>query len=191
MINKTLAILAGGKSSRMNYNNKAFLNFKEKMFIEHIIKAGENFKEIIIVANDKNLYKKFNLPVVEDIFKGNGPLAGVHSALKNATTDYVLCVACDMPLIKQEVLEFMGDFKEEYEVLIPKFNDKLQPLCAIYSKDIEKKLEDSLVNNKNKLQKFVMELDYRIIIGIKCREFNEKDFLNVNTPIDYKELQDN
>lgn len=34
MINKTLAILAGGKSSRMNYNNKALLLFKEKTFIE-------------------------------------------------------------------------------------------------------------------------------------------------------------
>ena len=33
MINKTLAILAGGKSSRMNYNNKALLTYKEKRFI--------------------------------------------------------------------------------------------------------------------------------------------------------------
>ena len=56
MIDKTLAILAGGKSSRMNYNNKAFLNYKDKRFIEHIIDVGKNYKEVIIVANDKNLY---------------------------------------------------------------------------------------------------------------------------------------
>ena len=46
-INKTLAILAGGKSSRMNYNNKALLSYKEKTFIEHIIEAGENFKKVV------------------------------------------------------------------------------------------------------------------------------------------------
>ena len=49
MINKTLAILAGGKSSRMNYNNKALLNYKEKKFIEHIIEAAKDYKEIIII----------------------------------------------------------------------------------------------------------------------------------------------
>ena len=36
MINKTLAILVGGQSSRMNYNNKALLKYKDHKFIEHI-----------------------------------------------------------------------------------------------------------------------------------------------------------
>ena len=54
-INKTLAILAGGKSSRMNYNNKALLSYKEKTFIENIIEAGKNFKKVVIVANNKEI----------------------------------------------------------------------------------------------------------------------------------------
>ena len=56
-INKTLAIMAGGKSSRMNYNNKALLSYKEKTFIENIIEAGKNFKKVVIVANNKEIYK--------------------------------------------------------------------------------------------------------------------------------------
>ena len=60
MINKTLAILAGGKSSRMNYNNKALLSYKEKKFIEHIIEAGKEYKEIIIVSNNIEEYKEKN-----------------------------------------------------------------------------------------------------------------------------------
>ena len=54
-INKTLAIMAGGKSSRMNYNNKALLSYKEKTFIENIIEAGKNFKKVVIVANNVQL----------------------------------------------------------------------------------------------------------------------------------------
>ena len=46
MINKTLAILAGGKSSRMNYKNKALLIYKEKTFIENIINYFDDFKSI-------------------------------------------------------------------------------------------------------------------------------------------------
>ena len=83
MIDKTLAILAGGKSTRMNNNNKALLLYKEKKFIDHIIAAGKDYKEIIIVSNDKSPYKSLNLRVVEDIHCGNGPLSGIHSALVN------------------------------------------------------------------------------------------------------------
>ena len=188
MINKTLAILAGGKSSRMNYNNKAFLNYKEKTFIEHIIEAGKNFKEVIIVANNDEEYKRFNLRIVKDIYVGNGPLSGIHSALKSSTTDCVLCVACDMPLINKELLEFLGKRIEEYEVLIPKYKGRLQPLCSIYSKNIIDKVEQSLMNNENKLQQFIMSLDYKIVEKFNDREFTDEDFLNVNT-LEYSELE--
>ena len=77
-INKTLAIMAGGKSSRMNYNNKALLSYKEKTFIENIIEAGKNFKKVVIVANNKEIYRDFNVDVISDIYVGNGPLSGIH-----------------------------------------------------------------------------------------------------------------
>lgn len=190
MINKTLAILAGGKSSRMNYNNKAFLSFKEKTFIEHIINSGKSFKEIIIVANDKEVYERFNLRVVEDIYKGNGPLAGIHSALKSSNTDYVLCVACDMPLVSSELLDFLGNYNEDYEILVPKYKERLQPLCSIYSKNIIGKIEESLIRNENKLQRFIMSSNYKVIEELDNRKFEEEDFLNVNTPIEFNELEE-
>lgn len=190
MINKTLAILAGGKSSRMNYNNKAFLSFKEKTFIEHIINAGKNFKEVIIVANDKEIYERFNLRVVEDIYKGNGPLSGIHSALKSSTTDYVLCVACDMPLVSSELLDFLGNYNEDYDILVPKYKDRLQSLCSIYSKNIIGKIEERLIRNENKLQRFIMSSNYKVIEELDNRKFEEEDFLNVNTPIEFNELEE-
>ena len=118
MINKTLAILAGGKSSRMNYNNKALLNYKEKKFIEHIIEAGKDYKEIIIISNNLAEYRGFNLRVIEDIYKGNGPLSGIHSALINSTTDKVLCIACDMPLITKNTLNIIGNYDKLFEIII-------------------------------------------------------------------------
>lgn len=190
MINKTLAILAGGKSSRMNYNNKALLSYKERTFIEHIIEAGSDYKEIIIVANDKRPYEEFGLRVVEDIYKGSGPLSGIHSALKNSHTEYALCIACDMPLTSKEILNFMGKQENNYEVLIPKCEEFLQPLCCIYSKKIEGKIEESIKKNENKMQMFIRNLDYKIIEGLNNRQFKEIDFLNINTPKDFEELEE-
>lgn len=190
MINKTLAILAGGKSSRMNYNNKALLRYKEKKFIEHIIDAGKDYKEIIIISNNTEEYKGFNLRVVEDIYKGNGPLSGIHSALSNSNTDKILCIACDMPLITKEILNILGNYNEDYDVLVPKVGDRLQPLCAIYSKNILPNIEGAIIKNNNKLQLLIKSQNYKIIEGNEESKFIEKDFLNVNTEKDYSELEE-
>ena len=176
MINKTLAILAGGKSSRMNYNNKALLNYKEKRFIEHIIEAGKEYKEVIIISNNLEEYKGFNLRIVEDIYKGNGPLSGIHSALTNSTTDKVLCIACDMPLITKETLNIIGNYDEEYEVLVPKVGGRLQPLCGVYSKDI--------------IQLLIKTLNLKVIEGDINSKFIEQDFFNINTEKEYRELEE-
>ena len=189
MIDKPLDILAGGKSTRMNNNNKALLLYKEKKFIDHIIAAGKDYKEIIIVANDKSPYKSLNLRVVEDIHCGNGPLSGIHSALVNSSTDKVLCVACDMPFINRETLKVLGAYDEAYEVLVPVVSDRMQPLCAVYSKKIINKLEEELLNNNNKLQLVIKKLDYKIINGNDENLFLEENFQNINTVKEYEDLE--
>ncbi|GAA0825935.1 molybdenum cofactor guanylyltransferase [Clostridium tertium] len=190
MINKTLAILAGGKSSRMNYNNKALLLFKEKTFIENIIDAGKDFDEIIIISNKKEDYRKFNLKIFGDINLGNGPLSGIHSALKNAKNDKVLCIACDMPLITKDILNIIGNLDEEYEVLVPKINEKLQPLCSIYSKELIPKIEESLVKSENKLQKFIISTKYKVLEDKIYEELNDRYFSNINTINEYNDLEE-
>ena len=190
MINKTLAILAGGKSSRMNYNNKALLTYKEKRFIEHIIEAGKDYKEVIIISNNLEEYKGFNLRIVEDIYKGNGPLSGIHSALINSTTDKVLCIACDMPLITKEILNIIGSYQEEYDVLVPKVSERLQPLCGVYSKNIISKIEEEIKENNNKLQLLIRTLNLKVVEGDINSKFIEQDFLNINTEKEYKELKE-
>ena len=190
MINKTLAILAGGKSSRMNYNNKALLSYKEKKIIEHIIEAGRDYKEIIIISNNLEEYGGFNLRVVEDIYKGNGPLSGIHSALINSNTDKVLCIACDMPLITKDTLNILGNYDEEYEVLVPRVNERLQPLCGIYSRNIISKLEKAIKENNNKLKLLIKSLDLKVIEGDDKNKFIERDFSNINTEEEYRNLEE-
>ena len=186
MIKKTLAILAGGKSSRMNYKNKALLIYKEKTFIENIINSGEEFNEIIVIANKEEEYKSLKLEIYPDIFIGNGPLSGIHSALKNAKNNKVLCIACDMPLISKKTLELIGNIEGDYEVLVPKINDRLQPMCAIYSKSLIPKIEKALLNDENKLQSFILSTKYKVLEN----KLSLKDFSNINTEKEYKLLEE-
>ena len=186
MINKTLAILAGGKSSRMNYNNKALLIYKEKTFIENIINSGKEFDEIIIIANNMEDYKNFGVKIYPDIYLGNGPLSGIHSALKNSQNFKVLCIAFDMPLVSKNTLNTIGSIDEEYEVLVPNISNRLQPMCAVYSKSLIPKIEIALINGENKLQRFILSTNYKVLED----KLSVKDFLNVNTEKEYELLEE-
>ena len=114
----------------------------------------------------------------------------IHSALINSSTDKVLCVACDMPLITKDTLNIIGNHSEEYDVLVPKVNEKMQPLCSIYSKKIVTKLEEAIRKNNNKLQLLIKSLNFKVIEGDCKNKFIERDFSNINTEKEYRELED-
>ena len=69
-MNKNLisVILTGGKSSRMNFQNKSFLKLDNKFFIENIIaNLEQKVSKIIINANnDIDKYQFLNLEIVRD-----------------------------------------------------------------------------------------------------------------------------
>ncbi len=186
MINKTLAILAGGKGSRMNYENKALLSYKDKTFIQNLIEIGENFGEIIIIANNKEIYKEYDIKIVEDIYKEKGPLGGIYTALKNSKYDKVFCIACDMPLLKKETLEQIANIDFNEDTLIPKVDERMQPLCAIYSKTLIEDIENHLMLNKNKIMGLIENHNYKIVET----NLSNVDFYNVNTHEEYNKLEE-
>ncbi|MGL5312843.1 MAG: molybdenum cofactor guanylyltransferase [Peptostreptococcaceae bacterium] len=186
MIKKTLAILAGGKGSRMNYKNKALLSYQNKTFIENLLEVGKNFEEIIIVANNKEAYKQYNVRIIPDIYKDKGPLGGIHSALLHSKFDKVFCIACDMPLLSEECLNIIGEFDFSEDILVPKSNGRMQPLCAVYSKNIIDSVEKNIIENNNKLQHLIINNNYKII----DMDFSDENFININTPEEYRNLEE-
>ena len=100
-------ILAGGKSSRMG-TNKALLTIDGKTVIERIVNQLEQIvDEIIVVTNPFHDYEFLQLPMVEDKWKGMGPLAGIEAGLNASTTERNLIVACDMPFISIELGKYL------------------------------------------------------------------------------------
>lgn len=193
MIDKTAVILAGGKSSRMNFNDKSLLKIRDKRFIEIIIEELKDYKEIIIVSNKKQDYEYLDVTIVEDILPNKGPLSGIHSALKNATYNECLCVACDMPMIKRDLMNYLGNFKGEYDALVPIVNEKLQPLCAIYKKTCLDKIESCLKNDIRKITLLYSSINVHYVNEeeLTCCKNVKNQFKNINTPKDYKELLEN
>lgn len=100
----TALILTGGKSTRMG-RDKALIPLEGKPVIEHVIEGLSGlFPRILLSANDRETYGRFGWPVVTDIEREWGALAGVHAGLLAATTEWVFVLAVDMPLVEPDIV---------------------------------------------------------------------------------------
>ena len=179
------AILAGGKNSRYGGFHKAFIEIEGKRIIERNLDVLQTlFDPILIIANQCELFYEFGLEVYPDIFPGLGPIAGIHSALKNTKAEAVFVSSCDMPFLNDAVISKLieGTENGEYDVVIPRHNHKIEPLCAIYHRRILPQLETFIENDsKRAVRKFINMLNVKFI---DFDAGNEKAFTNINRPED-------
>lgn len=184
MINAAAIILAGGKNTRMGAN-KALLEIESRQLIRRITdELAREFAEIIIVANDPEPYKEFAVRVTGDIIPGRGPLGGIHAGLTVSPYRLNFVTAGDMPFIKGPLAAYMVTQTGDADALVPRIDDKWQPLFAVYSRDCLKAIEECLAGDRYKVSAFYPQVRVKYIEEDVVRKFSEPDriFFNINTP---------
>ena len=179
-------ILAGGKSSRMG-QDKAFILFSGRPLIEVVIEnLSSLFKNLLIISNNQSLYAKYEIEVQPDILEGKGPLGGIHAGLHFSKTKYAFVTACDMPYLNPELVRFLSNETGDYDVIIPEFRQRLEPLCAIYSSNCIEPIEKHLSSGNLKITDFISQVNTCVINEKDVRSFDPEglSFVNINTPED-------
>lgn len=191
-------ILSGGKSKRMG-TDKSFLKIGKQTIIERIANVmKEVFSRVILISNGHNEYKFLGLEIFEDIYKDFGPLAGIHSGLLSSLTEKNFIIACDLPFVGKDVIEFILNYKTEKLITIPKADGFVQLLCGVYSKKIipqienmikaESKTSEAIPQKKldcNVLQ-LVKYFDAEVIdIENEYSAYKKETFFNMNRPEDF------
>ncbi|MFQ3568760.1 MAG: molybdenum cofactor guanylyltransferase, partial [Aggregatilineales bacterium] len=107
MANFTLAIVAGGKSTRMG-RDKSFVPLNGRPLIEHVLERTRDLgqAETILIVNQPALYAHLGLPMFADLLPDKGSLGGIYTAIHHSGTPYTLCVACDMPFLNARLLRY-------------------------------------------------------------------------------------
>ncbi len=193
MTTATVMILAGGKSSRMG-TNKALLPMDGKANIELIKdQLTPFFSDIIVVTNDFEAYEFLKVPMVKDEYIGKGPLAGIHTGLKNSKTETNLFVACDMPFVSGELAKYLIELCDDYEGVVPRINGTLHPLFSVFKKSALPKVEQCLQEDRLRIRDLLEKLQ---ILYVNERELEgvmvgniEKIFYNMNYPLDYEKAR--
>jgi molybdopterin-guanine dinucleotide biosynthesis protein len=181
------AILCGGRSSRMG-QNKAFLEYNNKRFVDRLKTELSGFGETVISAAGQGEYDYLGIPVFIDEHENIGPIEGIYQVLKNIKNDYAFICAVDMPFIKKELVMYMMNFiATDYNCYVIKDEDRVQPLCAIYSKKILPVIEKQIENGKYRLIDILNNTSTKYI-ELKYTCFDKNIVRNVNTPQEYKKL---
>ena len=188
-------ILSGGSSSRMG-TDKGLLKFGSKSLIERSASLMSRiFKNILISTNDSESYSFLSLPMVEDQYKGYGPVSGIHAALVESSTDKNFILSCDMPLISEEMIRYIVEHNSEKPISVPSASGRSQYLCGVYHKSlidiIEKMIRDSSESEKNNgkssvsVKQLIENAGADIIDAESLPFFNENIFFNMNTSQDF------
>lgn len=184
-------ILSGGKSSRMG-ENKSFLKIQNETIIERIVKLMKSiFDEVMIVTNSPDEYKFLGLPLYKDIYKNKGPLGGIHSGLTHSKSEKNFVISCDVPLMTEEMIEYIVEYKSDKPIKFCNAAGYHQPLAGVYSKslivEIEKLISGGDVPDKS-FHHFLKMVEAETIHPESLPFYKHEIFFNVNNPKDYEEI---
>lgn len=172
--------------------NKALIEIAGIPIIERIHSLFLTlFEEVLIITDQGNLFSHLGAKTYGDLIPDLGALGGLYTGLSFASSPYSFCVACDMPFLKQSVIEYLIRSINSYDAVVPRTSDGLQPLHAIYSKSCLEPIRGLIARNRVKIIDFYSQINLRVIEEEEFRTLDPQNesFINVNTPEELAFLQ--
>jgi len=190
-------VLCGGKSSRMGSDKGLMITHETYWAKEAAAKMNFLNCEIYFSVNEIQLEQyavaiaKDNLITDNEALQTGGPLKGLLSAHERFSSADILLLACDMPLIKTAVLEFLHHqyLQTEYDAYVFGEPECAEPLAGIYKNSALAHIHELLLTGR--LQRFSMQH----VLSLLHTKYNSipeqwKDaFLNVNSIEELKRLE--
>lgn len=153
----TIAVLAGGKSTRFGAN-KLFFQVGTRTMLEWVLYAALKSKSNEIILSVKSL--EFDIPgkikdrikVVKDEIDEYSPLIGIMSAARASTNSKIVIVSADSPLVTGNFLNLLDSYLEKMDVdgVVPIWNDgSIEAIHAAYRTSSVLSVCELLTNYKN------------------------------------------
>lgn len=180
----TAIIMAGGDSARMG-QDKSMLLIEGQPMIKYIYdQLHPHFNQILISSNDISKYSFPGVKVVPDKVTGQGPLAGIASALKASANELNFVTACDIPQVDTDLMKMMLRDCRDFDAVVPRIGQsRYEPLFAVYKKDTLAAIEAALLSGNNRI------IDALNSCRVKYIDLTDTEQIkNLNTMSDYWEF---
>jgi molybdenum cofactor guanylyltransferase len=193
-------VLAGGASTRMG-RDKSLIEIAGIPIIVRTARLIEPLVTSVTIVGAPERYKLLGLRVLADKDlaekepdgRPHGPLAGIASALASTTMPWNLILACDLPYLTREWVNWLllQAVNSQAQVLIPNGPGGLEPLAAVYRRECADTAAEALSRGVRKVTDALVGLR---IQAVDPKEWSEVDptgrvLSNMNTPRDCHEAQ--
>ena len=188
------AILCGGLNSRMGGKNKGLLRLNQETFLQRLYRVLHPLvTEIILVTKDPAQYTGLDLKIINDIYPIRSSLAGVHAALTWAENAQVFITACDLPLLKPDLVNgLLESSSPGNDVVVPTSEKYFEPLCAVYSKACLPVIEELLDHQTLKISALFSRVRVKKISFQTLQTYDPElvSFVNVNSMDDLEKVKE-
>ncbi len=146
---------------------------------------------VIVHARGQNLPPIPNVSSICDPVANQGPLMGLMAGLKYAEgiSEWALATACDMPFMSPELIQCLKSRRTtEAEIIIPRVDDQLCPLCALYRTAVWKTANALLKRGERRLLALVEACSVHMLEkdGLVQVDPDLLFLMNINTPQHYQ-----
>lgn len=188
-------VLAGGKGLRLG-RDKALETVDGQSLLQRVVTQLSSFSDeiIIVTAKGKSLPQFFDNPsfkIVADAYPGRGALVGLASGLAASKARYNLAVACDMPFLNPALLRYMLGLTAGFDLVLPRLNDMVEPLHAVYARSCLAPLERLLGEGHMRFNALFGLVKVRYVEADEIDRFDPRhlSFFNVNNSADLERAQ--
>ncbi len=185
-------ILSGGKSSRMG-RPKALLPFDGKPLIAHLVqRLSQRFSDIVVVAAPDQTLPSLPVTLVHDTVAYQGPVGGLYYGLRAIRGTAAFVTSCDVPFLQLPFIDYLVSQLDHhgraYDVVVPVWQDRLQPLHAVYRRRVVPHLQEQLAAQRLRPVYLYDTVPTRKVSPAEIKRFDPEglSFLNMNTQADYQ-----
>jgi len=186
--NITAVILSGGRSSRMQGEDKGLILLNDKPLISYVADVVNSKVVRLLISANRNIdaYQKYGEVISDELSDFQGPLAGIVKAMSVVSTPYLLVLPCDSPLVNEIVIDRLIQCMTDKDMDICVAGDgvRIHPTFALIKTSLKDNLLDFLDSGERKLGLWIEQNDFQKV------DFSDqpKVFVNLNNPQDFDKI---
>ena len=198
---RTGVIVAGGQSTRFGEADKAVAELAGTPMIRRVGNRLETVIDALVVNCREDQHEAieaamegYPLPVTFAIDEEPdlGPMAGIYTGLRAVEGEYAAVVACDMPFVDPDFLEFLFSRATGADAALARLEDGwFQTTQAVYRADaMAEACKGALERGDRRILDPLEDLEYVVVSEAEVREVTTLEtFRNLNTAEEFERAE--
>jgi len=200
MSERTAVVLAGGRSTRFGEGDKAVADLAGTPMIRRVVDRVAPAVDGVVVNCRATQVPAIRAALsgaavtvafAEDEYPDEGPMAGMATGLRAVETEYAFVVACDMPFVDADFVDYLFERAAGHDAAVPRPEQWFETTHAVYrAAAMADACEAALADGEKRIVAPLFDLDFVVVDAEAVRDHGHpRTFENCNTKTDVEDAE--